>query len=57
MSDNYVPYDKASKKERRKRDRERRGSWGEIDPTPRVPKYSGAYDREKEKERMRRDTE
>lgn len=57
MSDNHVPYEKLSKKERRRRDREQRGNWDGINPVTRVPEYSGAYNREKEKERMRRDTE
>ena len=31
----FVPYDKASKKEKRKRDREKRNTW-EIDPVSKV---------------------
>ena len=43
-----IPYEKLSKKEKRKRDLERRGSWGGINPVTRRPENPKAYRREKE---------
>lgn len=36
MVKKFVPYEKASKKEKRKRDSEKRGDWGEINPATKV---------------------
>lgn len=44
-----IPYEKLSKKEKRKRDLERRGSWGGINPVTRRPENPKAYRREKER--------
>ena len=43
----FVPYEKLSKKEKRKRDAARRGSWGEISPVTRKAKNLKVYDRKK----------
>lgn len=44
-----IPYEKLSKKERRARDLERRGSWGGLKPVTRCPDNPRAYHREKER--------
>lgn len=49
-----VPYEKCSKKERRNRDRLKRGTWGELNPVTRRPERSNAYSRSAEKEKSRR---
>ena len=43
----FTPYDKLSKKEKRKVDASRRGSWGDINPVTRKPPNSKAYNRAK----------
>ena len=43
----FVPYDKLSKKEKRKLDQARRQTWGDLSPVTRSPKNSRAYDRKK----------
>ncbi len=43
----FIPYEKRSKKEKRKLDLSRRGSWGEINPVTRKPTSSKAYNRKK----------
>ena len=43
----YIPYEKLSKKEKRKLDLSRRGSWGAVDPVTRKPPSSKAYNRKK----------
>ena len=45
----FVPYEKLSKKEKRKLDAEKRGSWGSVNPVTRVPENSRAYKRSKAK--------
>lgn len=49
----FVPYEKLSKKEKKKLDAERRGSWGSMSPVTRVPKNSKAYNRSKAKTAFR----
>lgn len=51
----YVPYEKRSKKERRKLDAARRGTWGGVKPVTRKPENSRAYNRAKAVERLRRE--
>lgn len=46
----FVPYSKSSKKEKRKRDREKRGDWGNISPVTKI-----VPNKKKEKRRRRRD--
>ena len=41
----FVPYEKLSKKEKRKADSARRGSWGSLNPVTRKPQNSRAYKR------------
>ena len=43
----YIPYEKLSKKERRKRDAMMRGTWGPLNPVTRKSKNHKAYDRRK----------
>ena len=43
----YIPYEKLSKKEKRKADAARRNTWGEINPVTRKPQNSKAYNRNK----------
>ena len=41
----YIPYEKLSKKEKRKIDAAARGSWNGINPVTRKPQNSKAYNR------------
>ena len=43
----YMPYEKLSKKEKRKIDIRHRNTWGEINPVTRKPENSKAYNRKK----------
>lgn len=43
----YIPYEKRSKKEKRKLDNLKRGTWGPIHPVTRTPQNSKAYNRSK----------
>ena len=43
----FIPFDKLSKKERRKQNRARRGDWGALNPVTRREKNPRAYDRRK----------
>ena len=43
----FIPYGKLSKKEKRKIDAARRGTWGAISPVTRKPENSKAYNRNK----------
>ncbi len=43
----FIPYDKLSKKEKKKRDRENRDTWGSFSPVTRKPGNSKAYNRQK----------
>ena len=45
--DKYIPYEKLSKKEKRKVDAMRRNTWGELNPVTRKPVSSNAYNRKK----------
>lgn len=45
--DKYIPYEKLSKKEKRKVDAMRRNTWGELNPVTRKPVNSKAYNRKK----------
>lgn len=45
---------KSSKKRQREIDRERRGSWGAINPVTKRPERSDAYKRHEEKQNTRR---
>lgn len=41
----YIPYEKLSKKEKRKRDSAARNTWGSMSPVTRKPENSRAYNR------------
>ena len=43
----FIPYEKLSKKEQKKINAARRGTWGSISPVTRKPTNSRAYDRKK----------
>ena len=43
----FIPYEKLSKKEKRKIDQARRQTWGELNPVTRKPTNSRAYNRNK----------
>lgn len=43
----FIPYEKLSKKEKRKIDQARRQTWGELNPVTRKPESSKAYNRRK----------
>ncbi len=43
----YIPYEKLSKKEKRKLDAARRNTWGKLNPVTRKPENSNAYNRKK----------
>ena len=43
----FIPYEKLSKKEKRKIDQARRQTWGELNPVTRKPENSNAYNRRK----------
>ena len=43
----FIPYEKLSKKEKRKVDAARRGTWGSFDPVTRRPQNSNAYNRKR----------
>ena len=45
----YIPYEKLSKKEKRKIDSSKRNTWGALNPITRKPESSRAYDRAKMK--------
>ena len=45
----YIPYEKLSKKEKRKLDQARRQTWGCFSPVTRKPENSRAYNRQKMK--------
>ena len=43
----FIPYEKLSKKEKRKLDLAKRQTWGELNPVTRKPVNSKAYNRNK----------
>lgn len=43
----FIPYEKLSRKEKRKLDNAKRGTWGSINPVTRKPQNSKAYNRSK----------
>ena len=53
----FIPYEKLSKKEKRRIDQARRQTWGEINPVTRKPETSRAYNRNKSRTWMRDDHE
>ena len=47
----FIPYEKLSKKEKRKIDQARRQTWGELNPVTRKPENSKAYSRKRTQEK------
>lgn len=45
--DKYVPYEKLSKKEKRKVNAAKRNTWGNLNPVTRKPPNSKAYSRKR----------
>ena len=43
----FIPYEKLSKKEKRKLDLAKRQTWGKLNPVTRKPENSKAYNRNK----------
>ena len=43
----FIPYEKLSKKEKRKMDLAKRQTWGELNPVTRKPTNSKAYNRKR----------
>lgn len=43
----FIPYEKRSKKEQKRLDAMKRGSWGSVNPVTRKPVSSRAYNRRK----------
>ena len=43
----FIPYEKLSKKEKCRLDRQRRTTWGPVNPVTRKPESSKAYNRNK----------
>ena len=43
----FVPYEKLSKKEKRRLDRAKRQTWGDLNPVTRKPENSRAYNRKR----------
>ena len=50
----FVPYGKLSKKKQRELNREKRGTWGALNPVTRCAPNPGAYSRAKEKAACRK---
>lgn len=44
---NFIPYEKLSKKKKRELDKARRVTWGALDPVTRKPRPAKAYNRNK----------
>ena len=49
----FIPYEKLSKKEKRKQDLTRRQTWGSFSPVTRKPENSRAYCRQRVKAQTR----
>ena len=43
----FIPYEKLSKKEQKKRDQAKRGTWGCLNPVTRKPESSKLYNRKR----------
>ncbi len=51
----FIPYEKLSKKEKKKRNSDKRGSWGPLSPITRRGEDPKVYRRAKEKARLRKE--
>ena len=57
MMEKFIPYEKLSKKEKRKLDTAKRNTWGELNPVTRKPENPKAYNRNKARNWKRDDHE
>lgn len=55
MMEKFVPFEKLPKKKQQELDKQRRTTWGSLNPTTRKPDNSRAYNRNKRKETDRRE--
>lgn len=55
MMEKFVPFEKLSKKKQRELNKQRRTTWGSLNPTTRKPDNSIVYNRNKQKEMDRRE--
>lgn len=55
MMEKFVPFEKLSKKKQQELNKQRRTTWGSLNPTTRKPDNSRAYNRNKRKETDRRE--
>lgn len=55
MEKEFLPYEKMSKKKQRELNKQRRTTWGSLDPTTRKPENSKAYNRNKRRKMDRRE--
>ena len=51
----FIPYEKLSKKEKRKQNQAKRQTWGDLNPVTRKPMNSKAYNRSKSRNWKRDD--
>ena len=49
----FIPYQKLTKKQQKRQDREKRGTWGEVNPVTRCAERSDQYNRKKENRRWK----
>ena len=57
LMEKFIEYEKLSKKEKKKIDAAKRGSWGNLNPVTRTPPNPKAYNRDKAKQEFRRESE
>ena len=57
MAEKYIPYDKRSKKEKKKADQMQRLDWGQVKPVTITHKDRRDYNRQKEKQELLRETD
>lgn len=55
MMEKFVPFEKLSKKKQQELNKQRRTTWGSLNPTIRKPENSKAYNRNKRREMDRRE--
>lgn len=55
MMKKFVPFEKLSRKKQQELNKQRRTTWGSLNPTTRKPDNSRAYNRNKRKETDRRE--
>ena len=52
-----IPLEKLSKRKKRELAAKQRGSWGGINPVTRKPSFSGSYQRSKERQIARKESQ